>query len=112
VKLLFDENLSPRLLSSLSNTYPGSAHVDFVGLHGRTDEEIWAWARLNDFAIVSKDDDFRQLCFLHGAPPKIIWLSVGNAGTAAIAGLLVQERSGIEAFAVAAEDSLLILRLP
>ena len=27
---------------------------------------------------------FRKLSFLHGAPPKVIWLSVGNAGTEAI----------------------------
>jgi len=82
-----------------------------VGLHGRTDRDIWDWARSNGFAIVSKDDDFRQLSFLHGAPPKVLRLEVGNAGTDAIATLLVQGRSGIAAFGNASEDSLLILRL-
>jgi len=31
VKLLFDENLSPRLVQLLANEYPGSAHVHGVG---------------------------------------------------------------------------------
>ena len=68
MKLLFDENLSPRLVHQLSD-FPGSAHVDVLGLHGKPDAEIWAYAREHGFVIVSKDDDFRQLSFLHGAPP-------------------------------------------
>ncbi|MGQ0595384.1 MAG: DUF5615 family PIN-like protein [Gammaproteobacteria bacterium] len=38
--------------------------------------------------MVSKDNDFRQMSFVKGPPPKVIWLSVGNAGTDAIARLL------------------------
>ena len=45
---------------------------------------IWERAGQEAYAIVSKDNDFRQLSFVHGAPPKVIWLSVGNAGTEAI----------------------------
>ena len=36
------------------------------------------------FAIVSKDSDFREGSFAEGHPPKVIWLAVGNAGTAEI----------------------------
>jgi predicted nuclease of predicted toxin-antitoxin system len=41
VKLLFDENLSPRLVALLSPLYPDSSHVDLVGLHGKPDREVW-----------------------------------------------------------------------
>ncbi|MGD9794259.1 MAG: DUF5615 family PIN-like protein [Acidimicrobiia bacterium] len=32
-------------------------------------------------SIVSKDSDFRQLAFLYGPPPKVVWLQVANAST-------------------------------
>ena len=81
MRLLFDENLSPRLVQAFEPEYPGSAHVCALGLRGATDGVIWDRARQESYAIVSKDNDFRQMSFLHGAPPKVIWLSVGNAGT-------------------------------
>ena len=59
MKLLFDENLSPRLASVLANKYPDSAHVSDVGLLGATDRQIWSYARGNHYIIVSKDTDFR-----------------------------------------------------
>jgi len=58
VKLLFDENLSPRLVQRLEPAYPGSTHVDLVGLHGKTDAEIWEFAGRETYTIVSKDNDF------------------------------------------------------
>ncbi|MBI5378661.1 MAG: DUF5615 family PIN-like protein [Nitrospirae bacterium] len=84
MKLFFGENLSPKLVQALEPEYPGSAHVRALGLRGATDAVIWERARQDAYAIVSKDNDFRQLSFLHGAPPKVIWLSVGNAGTETI----------------------------
>ena len=62
--------------------------------------------------IVTKDDDFRQLSFLRGAPPKVVWLVVGNAGTERIAELLEDRRKVIETFATNADEALLLLRLP
>ncbi|MBV8360876.1 MAG: DUF5615 family PIN-like protein [Deltaproteobacteria bacterium] len=112
MKLLCDENLSYRLVSQLATVFPGSQHVDSVGLHSRTDIEIWDFAGNNGFTIVTKDDDFRQRSFLSGAPPKIVWLSVGIAGTQRIARLLVDNNQMIEAFFRDADDSLLILKLP
>jgi predicted nuclease of predicted toxin-antitoxin system len=40
VKLLFDENVSPRLADLLQDTYPGSAHVRDLGLGGATDTSV------------------------------------------------------------------------
>ena len=111
MKLLFDENLSPRLVQRLEPAYPGSAHVDLVGLHGKADAEIWEFAGRETYTIVSKDNDFRQLSALYGPPPKVVWLSVGNVGTAAIADLLERHRGDVEAFNAAPEESLLVLDL-
>ena len=111
MKLLFDENLSPRLVQALELEYPGSAHVREIGLRGATDAVIWGRAPQDEYAIVSKDNDFRQLSFLHGAPPKVIWLSVGNAWTEVILRFLRSKRAEIHAFEADAEASLLILAL-
>ena len=37
MKLLFDENLSPRLVHALESEYPNSAHVRALGLRGATE---------------------------------------------------------------------------
>jgi predicted nuclease of predicted toxin-antitoxin system len=111
VKLIFDENLSPRLPYLLANEYPGSIHVRGAGLLSVADRQIWSYASANGFAIVSKDTDFRERSFVEGAPPKVIWLDVGNAGTAAIAYLLQRELTRVLAFDVDAETALLMLSL-
>lgn len=107
-----DCRLGYRLAAQLAPAFPDSQHVDSVGLHSRADSAIWIFARDNGFAIVSKDDDFRQLSFLHGAPPKVIWLSVGNATTDVILRILNDKRRTIEAFESDPVESLLILELP
>ena len=111
MKLLFDENLSPRLVRRLSPLFPDSQHVDLVGLHGRTDPAVWDYAESHYFTIVSKDNDFRQLSFLKGPPPKVIWLSVGNADTQAIGELLQRNHGRIVSFLESSEESLLVLEL-
>lgn len=111
MKLLFDENLSPRLVRRLARLFPESQHVDLIGLHGQIDPAIWDYAGLNQFTIVSKDNDFRQISFLKGPPPKVVWLSVGNAGTQAIGDLLQRSHERIVTFLENPEESLLVLEL-
>ena len=88
MKLLFDENLSYRLVGALSDIYPGSAHVRDAGLLGAADRLIWPYAGERGFLLVSKDNDFYQRSIVLGAPPKVIWLRVGNGPTREIAALL------------------------
>ncbi len=71
MKLLFDQNLSPRLPHLLADLYQGSVHVREVGLREAQDSEIWAYAKLGDFAIVSKDSDFQQRSLLYGFRPSL-----------------------------------------
>ena len=78
MRLLFDQNLSPQLPRRLGDIYPDSSHVREVGLRDADDTIIWEYAKLNGYAIVSKDSDFQQRSLLKGSPPKFIWLRVGN----------------------------------
>jgi predicted nuclease of predicted toxin-antitoxin system len=109
VKLLLDENLSSRLLELLAADFADSTHVERLGMRGASDAAIWAYAREHGYTIVSKDNDFRQQAFLHGPPPKVVWLSVGNAGTAAIAHLIRSHAETVRTFGADPEQSLLIL---
>ncbi len=111
MKLLFDENLSPRLIGRLSDLFPGSAQVSQIGLEGYPDKTIWERAKAEEYTIVSKDNDFRQRAFLFGMPPKVIWLQIGNAGTDEIESLIRREFLRITAFEEDTEEALLVLKL-
>ena len=84
MKLLFDEHLSPRLVGRLESVYPGSLHVADLGLQARPDEHVWAAARQGDFALVTKDADFRRLADRLGPPPVVVLLRLPNCPTATL----------------------------
>lgn len=109
MRLLFDQNLSRRLVAELAPILPDSAHVGALGLDTATDREIWAYAGEHGYLIVSKDSDFRQLAFLLGPPPKAVWLRAGNRSTSVIAELLRSGADIIARFAASEEEALLVL---
>lgn len=88
MKLLFDENLSRKLVRSLADIFPESSHIQFHGLAKKSDTEIWAFARQNNFCIVTQDADFADRSRLYGSPPKVLWLRCGNQPTREIENLL------------------------
>ncbi len=96
MKLLLDQNLSPRLVSRLLDLYPGSAHVSELGLDQAQDEDIWEYARTNDFLIVSKDTDFSEMSVVRGFPPKVIWIRRGNCATREIENILRRDYRLVE----------------
>ena len=111
MKLLFDENLSPRLAELLAADFPGSTHIERLSMQGVTDAALWAYAHDHGYTVVSKDNDFRQYAFVYGAPPKVVWLSVGNAGTDAITQLMRSEIEALRAFELDPDESLIVLEL-
>ena len=111
MNLLFDENLSARLVELLAEEFPGSAHLEQALGRGRTDAEVWQHAIAHGCAIVSKDNDFRQRAFMSGPPPKVIWLEAGNAGTEKLVELLRAQRRQVNRFGSGGEESLLVLRV-
>ncbi len=84
MKLLFDENLSPKLVFALADIFSDAAHVDRLGLGGAGDDEVWAYARQHGYTLVSKDSDFHEKSLLRGWPPKVIWIRRGNCTTSQI----------------------------
>ena len=78
-------------------------------MRGANDAAIWAHARDGNFIIVSKDDDFRSLALVRGPPPKVIWLQIGNASTAAVATLLRANALLLKTFALDPVEALLSL---
>ena len=112
MKLLLDENLSPRLIAAIVDLYPGSKHVEDFGLMSATDDEVWQFAARNDFAIASKDSDFSERSVLEGIPPKVIWLRVGNCTTEHIASVLKAQSDSIQRFLAGGEESCLVVNFP
>ncbi len=109
MKLLFDQNLSYRLVAVLASEYPGSLHVRDVGLNAADDQAVWQFAVQQGMAIVSKDSDFQQRALLKGHPPKVVWVRLGNCTTAAVADLLRAKQTDLLAFEADATASFLVL---
>ena len=98
MKLLFDENLAPRLASDLQDLFPGSLHVRSVGLSSANDTAVWRYAAENNLTIITKDDDFRQRNLLYGSPPKVIGVLVGNCSTVQVEKLIREHHLDLESF--------------
>lgn len=79
--MLFDQNVSPDLVRRLTDVFPGSDHVFNVGLDEADDIDLWQYARDHGFIVVSKDADFSEISMVHGFPPKLLWLRLGNCRT-------------------------------
>jgi predicted nuclease of predicted toxin-antitoxin system len=96
MKLLFDHNLPPSLVTGLRNLFPDSEHVFAIGLDRSSDLEIREYARREGLVIVTKDADFSDMCVLKGFPPKIIWIRRGNCSAHDVEELLRQHHMEIE----------------
>ena len=93
MRLLFDQNISFRVVNSIINVFPNSSQVRLLGLENATDNIIWKFAKDHNFTIVTFDADFADIVNIKGHPPKIIWLRTGNLTTKAITKLLINHKS-------------------
>jgi predicted nuclease of predicted toxin-antitoxin system len=98
MRLLFDQNISYRIVNRLKDYFPDCKHISQVGLIDSEDTEIWSYAREQDYIIVTFDSDFYDISLMNGFPPKIIWLRSGNLTTNEIASLLIANRDTISDF--------------
>jgi len=108
-RLLFDEHLSRRLVTLLGDVFPGACHVVAEGFESASDEDVWKHARHHGLVIVTKDADFHQRSFLYGAPPKVVWLRLGNCTTEDVAAVLRARVGAISRFVDDPEASFLEL---
>lgn len=98
MKLLFDQNLSQRLVERLQDVYPDSLHVRQASLDRAPDEDVWTYAATHRYVIVSKDSDFHQRSLVDGFPPKVVWVQRGNCSTADIEALLRSRVEDVRSF--------------
>ncbi|MDR2065126.1 MAG: DUF5615 family PIN-like protein [Prevotellaceae bacterium] len=98
MKLLFDQNISFRILNRLPAGFADCLHVKSVGLNNHNDMEIWQFAKKNGFTIVTFDADFFDLSLVRNFPPKIIWLRTGNMTTDKIVDCIILNYSNIVSF--------------
>lgn len=96
MSLLFDENLSRKLVSRLGELFPGARHVMTEKLELVSDTVIWERALADGLAIVSRDSDFMHRVLLSGPPPPVIWLRVGNASTDEVEGILRRDYAAVD----------------
>ncbi|MFY9344335.1 MAG: DUF5615 family PIN-like protein [Planctomycetota bacterium] len=109
MKLLFDEQLSPRLPALLRDVFPGATHVHTLGLGSVDDAVVRLRAKDDGLTIVTKDSDFVDLALSLGVPPQVVWLRSGNVPTAAIASLLRRSAAALAEFAANENAKILIL---
>jgi predicted nuclease of predicted toxin-antitoxin system len=107
MRLLFDQNISHRILGYLPEVFAGSQQVRTVGLENQPDAIIWEYAKKYDFSIVTFDADFYDICQLKDCPPKIVWLRTGNLTTSAIAQRMIIHQQHISAFLADPEQECL-----
>lgn len=98
MKLLLDQNLSRKLVPQLNLPFPDSSHVVYLGLDTADDATVRRFARENGFTLVTKNTDMVDLCVVKGAPPKVLWLRIGNCSTDLVANVLELNEDRIKRF--------------
>ncbi len=98
MKLLFDQNISFRILHKISAYFTEAKQIRSLGLENSTDSEIWEYAKTHGFTIVTFDADFIDLTNLRGFPPKIVWLRIGNTTTENIAKVINENHVKLKEF--------------
>ena len=107
MRLLFDENLAPRLVELVADLFPGSLHVSSIELGSTPDAIVWEYAKANGFTCVTKDKDFASLSIVRGAPPKV---QTGNSSTALIESVIRSNAVRLSEFEHDSKRGLLILK--
>ncbi len=98
MKLLFDQNISYRIISKIKINFPDAVQVKQLGIENYSDIEIWEFAKKNEYTIVTFDSDFFDFANIKGHPPKIIWLRLGNTKTDFLAEIINKRHSIISDF--------------
>ncbi|QSE97019.1 DUF5615 family PIN-like protein [Fulvivirga lutea] len=109
MNLLFDQNISPRILKILPPQFSNCEQVRFVGLENSSDIEVFQFAKKNNYAVVTFDSDFVDLNAMYGTPPKIVYLNTGNLTTKNISELLLNNIMRINQYLSSDSDDILEL---
>ena len=109
MKLLFDQNLAPSLVSALADIFPLSKHVARIGLYSVPDRELWEYAREHNYTLVGKNSDFHELSLLYGSPTKVVWIRRGNCTTRQVELILRNKLENIRSLMDNPESTYLVI---
>lgn len=98
MKFIVDHNLPPRLARLLEQHFRGTRHTLDLDFDRMPDTELWQYAKDNGFHLITKDGDHFQLSLLKGAPPKVVWVRIGNAPASSVLELIKRHLDTIEDF--------------
>lgn len=120
MRLLLDNNLSPRLGDVLAMEGWDSVHVRSLGLRAATDDVVLRTARDDARALVSADTDFGALLAASHEPgPSVVLVRrVVGRHVHELAGILIANLPQVEedlrlgSIVVIGDDSLRVPRLP
>lgn len=96
--LLFDENISYRVVKRILHLFPGSQPANRLKLVAKEDPLLWRTAKANGFSIITFDDNYENLSQLHGWPPKVILLRPGNLSNEEVTSVIEQNVDAIHNF--------------
>ena len=90
MKILVDMNLSPRWVEYLIGNGIEAVHWSSVGHPDAPDTEIIAYAKENNFTVLTNDLDFGYiLAITRGKKPSVIQTRTGALGTCKIGDIVV-----------------------
>lgn len=98
MKLLLDQNISHRVVKLIEQHFPFASSVKQEKLTNADDITVWQYAKQNEFAIVTFDEDFFNIQLAKGFPPKIIWFKTGNISNKQVADFLIAQKEMITTF--------------
>lgn len=98
MSLLFDQNISFRIVKRFEKSFPDCKHVSTCDLMNANDHAIWKFSKKENLTIVTFDSDFFDLSIIKGHPPKIIWIRGNNLITSQIVSLLERKKAEIRDF--------------
>ncbi len=110
MKLLFDQNMSPKLPARLVDLSSGAAHVRQFHSESAPDTYLWEHAKDNNFAIATKDVDFSERPLLYGFPPKVVWFKRGNCSASEMEIILRKHADGIKKFFADDSSGLFVIQ--
>lgn len=112
MRLLFDQNISFRVVKQLKALFPDIIGVWEAGLINADDYEIWEYARQHGYTVVTFDKDIPAIGSVRGFPPKIIWLRTGNLNNLGIVSLFINHTEQFNDFIARHNKGCLMVYLP
>ena len=66
MNILFDQNISFRIIPLIQDIFPKAKQVRQLDLENESDKQIWEYAKQHDFIIVTFDSDFYDFSLVWG----------------------------------------------